>query len=248
MQRRQLLGADKKVTTFRWMGGVTVGVMLTKRKRETGPKGPCVTRKTRRGQRGGRSVSAVRNAAPSRPSARAGKPQSSRFVNHSGRKHIWSAKAANRLAARKDVKQLIEKLPSDFGHLDRVVSRSVVHRLGVGRPVGPWARFKASWHVYSYKCRHMGAHAEGDNPLHFLALRSPRAGLADLEELLGRLPKPDPYKCIDNHCESCGSVTTKVVPRDGPSRVTTRRCSACRSIRSRRRVRREKSPDVLGFR
>jgi hypothetical protein len=172
---------------------LTVGVNVVARKREKGPKGPSFsTRKSRRGQRGGRKVlSAVDSAARPSPRPSPAISKISRRLNHSGRKHWWTVKAANKLAARKDVQQFVREMPWDFGHLSRTQARRLTTALAIGSP--HWVRFRDAWHVYSYRARHIGARPEGRDPLHFLALRSPKAGGADLEELISFLPqRPQP--------------------------------------------------------
>jgi hypothetical protein len=223
LRRRVLrlqLGVNRKSTAVRWMGSLTVGVEFPSGKRTKGPKGPSSSqRKTRRGQRGSGNgflscfidreasrllVSAVRSAAPNTTPAPQGKPRTSRVVNHSGRKFLWAVKAANRIAARKPVLQLMEKVPGDFGHLSRAEASAAVRELGVGDS-SRWVKFSRWWHLYSYKCRHLGVPTEGSNPLHFLCLRAPHVGGLDLLELIQHLrpPSPPPRHTV---CRSCGNV------------------------------------------
>lgn len=187
---------------------MTVRVEISPRKAREGAEKSFHTRKTRRGQRRGKERVRVRQTRTLCPPALDWNAQSPRKVNHRGRKHLWAVVAANRLSARKEVRRLIEKLPEDLGYLSRSRARDLVKDLGVGiRPA--WNRFARSWHVYSYKARHMGAHPEGSNPLHFLGLRAPHVGGDDLMDLLGRSglrPAPPPaYPGRRRVCRSCGS-------------------------------------------
>jgi len=219
--KRQQLGVDRKGTATRWMGSLTVRVEVSRAKAGEGAERSFRSqRKTRRGQRGGfwrtvlltkdvarMVVSAVRCAAPTTPSAPAEKTRSSRFVNHRGRKFLWAVKAANRLAARQVVQRLIQKLPEDLGYLSRSRAREVVRDLGVGE-TDRWEMYRRWWHVYSYKCRHIGAPVEGQSPLHFLGLRAPHVGGWDLLSLLReanlRPRSPSPLRLHVQACRSCG--------------------------------------------
>lgn len=223
--RRLQLGANRKSTAVRWIGSWTVGVQVPCEGGQRGRKVLPKPRKTRRGQRGGASglarlavtkevarllVSAVRNAAPRHTSALDEKTRSSRVVNHKGRKFLWAVKAANRIAARNPAPQLMKEVPSDFGHLSRSQARATVKRLGVGE-TNRWELFSRRWHLYSYKCRHMGAPTEGSNPLHFLCLRAPHVGgldLMDLLDLSGLRPADPlpPPRLVNAVCRSCGYV------------------------------------------
>jgi len=223
---RLQLGVDRKSTASWWMGSLTVRVGIVRVKAGEGAeKSFRSQRKTRRGLRGGATglarlrvtrevahllVSAIRTAAPVTSTAPEGETRSSRVVNHKGRKFLWAVKAANRIAARKPTKQLIEVVPSDLGRLSRSQAREAVRALGVGDSVR-WARFARSWHLYSYKCRHVGVPTEGQSPLHFLGLRAPQTGGEDLMELafLSGLrpravtPPPPPRHVV---CRSCGYI------------------------------------------
>lgn len=211
---------------------MTVGVVLSREKADKGAERSFLPRKTRRGQRGGGQiyvdrdvarllVSAVRNAAPRPPPALNEKPQNSRRVNHQGRKHLWAVKASNRLAARKPVAELIREMPWDFGHMSRSEAKRFVNVLALGSD--RWNRFSEWWHVYSYKCRHIGTRPEGQNPLHFLALRSPRAGVADLEDLVFfNLRRPEPARPRFCRAIGCGKDI-----RDLPDHVRCGNCKTC---------------------
>jgi len=201
--RRLQLGENRKSTAIRWIGGLTVGVNFPRVKADEGAEKSFLTRKTRRGQRGGISglgrlfldreaarllVSAVRSAAPRSAPALDEKIPSPRKVNHMGRKHIWAEVAANRLARRKPVQQLIKKVPDDWGYMSRSAARRAVADLGVGTP--SWERYRDWWHLYSYKCRHMGARPRGKDPMSFLAGENPKVGAADLMDFLSRSDLP----------------------------------------------------------
>jgi hypothetical protein len=213
-RRRKLLrlqlGVNRKSTVTRWMNSWTVGVQLSKMKASERAERSLLTRKTRRGQRGGASgdsrlwvtrsvanllVSAVRNAAPGRTPALAEKVPSARKVNHSGRKHLWAVQAGNRLAARRPVQQLIEKVPDHYGYLSRSQARKMVRDMGIGE--SRFSRFRDWWHLYSYKCRHIGARSEGRDPMSFLAGRRPRVGAEDLFDFLSKSDLPRASRPID---------------------------------------------------
>lgn len=109
--RRCLLGVTLKATRIWWIGQVTVRVMAVVRSKSTRPvrekadhgaEKSCLPRRKRRGLRGGKRR-ALR-CAPQNPPATASKSQSSRRVNHTGRKFIWAVKASNVL--RKDCEKL----------------------------------------------------------------------------------------------------------------------------------------------
>jgi hypothetical protein len=214
---------------------MTVGVVLSREKADKGAETVLPPRKTRRGQRGGASglariwldreasrlvVSAVRSAAPTDATpALKEKPQSARRVNHQGRKHLWAVRASNRLAARKPVAELIKEMPWDFGHMSRSEAKRFANVLGVGSD--RWNRFRDWWHEYSYKCRHIGCRPEGRDPLHFLALRSPKAGVQDLEDLVFfNLPRPGPPRIRFCRATGCG--------RDVSGLPDHMHCSCCR--------------------
>lgn len=205
-ERRLQLGAYRKSTAIRWIGCWVVRILFAAGKRMKGLKSPSLNKKTRRGQRGhGKSERDLsRSSTLPKTPARTEKPQSSRKFNHSARKHWWAVKAANRLSAREPVKQLIKEMPWDFGHMSSSQAKRFADALRIGSP--RWVKFRDSWHVYSYRCRWIGARPEGRDPLHFLALRSPRAGGADLEELFSFLPRqapPEPPR-ITRFCRRCG--------------------------------------------
>jgi len=243
--RRLQLGACKKLTVTWWIGGWTVGVHLSRAKAgKRAEKSNLSPRKTRRGQRAGASrlgrflrdthvdreaakllVSAVRYAAPLSPvRPPSEKTTSSRVVNHSGRKHLWAVKAGNRLAARRPVQQLVRKIDPDWGYLSRTRARQAVEALNLDGPT--WRRFSDWWHVYSYKCRWIGAveSREGRDPISFLAGRNVAVGANDLFSLLGelrglgQLPPPEPLprgpRVVDTLqvCEVCGFVGTPLAP------------------------------------
>jgi len=206
---RLQLGVNRKSTVTWWIGCWVVRIHTTVRKQVKGPKGPALPRRTRRGQRGGSKMSASRSAALLPTPALPSKTRSSRKVNHVGRKFLWAVKAANRLAARRPVRQLMEKVPEDYGYLSRRQAADCVRDLGVGE-TERWERFRRSWHLYSYKCRHVGAPVEGQSPLHFLCLRAPHVGGLDLLSLLrdaGLRPRtPEPPRLRTQVCRSCGYV------------------------------------------
>lgn len=208
--RRLQLGANRKSTAFRWIGGWTVRVHFSREKAEERAEKSKPSRgKTRRGLRGGACglerilvdresakllVSAVRNAAPGTSPALAEKKTSSRVVNHQGRKHLWAVMAGNRIASQASTKRLVKRIPDDFGYLSRSRAKKAVE--GLGMDSEQWKRFARSWHVYSYKCRYMGAVASraGKDPLSFLTGLQPKVGANDLLDFLSRsdLPRPEP--------------------------------------------------------
>jgi len=201
-------GVNRKLTTTRWIGGLTGRVNFPREKASVkAERSVRSTRKTRRGQRGGRkSASAVCHAAPSSPRPSSRKTQSVRVLNHSGRKFWWAERAANRLAARKPVLQLIKEMPWDFGHMSKGQARGLSQALDIGS--ARWVQYTRWWHLLSYRCRFVGVPSPSSDPLHFLALRSPRAGGADLEELLlfsGLRPDPPPDPFLRRRfCSTCG--------------------------------------------
>jgi len=202
---RLQLGVNRKSTVVRWMNSLAVRVELSKMKANEGAEKSFLTRKTRRGQRAGASglarlrvdrgaakllVSAIRNAAPKQSSAPGEKTVSSRKVNHMGRKHIWALKAGNRLASRRLVQQLVKKIPDRWGYLSRSEAKRAVNDLDIP----PFWRFRDWWHVYSYRCRYIGARPEGKDPYSFLAGQNPRVGGWDLDDFLSRSDLPRSYE------------------------------------------------------
>lgn len=107
--RRYLLGATQKATRMWWIGQITVRVMYVERLpssrtvREKAHHGAEKSRLTRRRKRGLRKNRDRGNADPVHRQP-IPKSQSSRKVNHIGRKHIWALKAVSRL--RKDCERL----------------------------------------------------------------------------------------------------------------------------------------------
>lgn len=103
--RRYLLGATQKATRMWWIGQVTVRVMVVSRGNTTRPvrekahHGAEKSRLTRRRKRGLRLSRGVDRVSADPPSNRQplSKSQSSRKVNHMGRKHIWAQKASSNL-------------------------------------------------------------------------------------------------------------------------------------------------------
>lgn len=102
--RRYLLGATQKATRMWWIGQVTVRVMVvstgnsTRPVREKAHHGAEKSRLTRRRKRGLRAGRVDRVCAdPPKVRQPIPKSQSSRKVNHMGRKHIWAQKASSNL-------------------------------------------------------------------------------------------------------------------------------------------------------
>jgi hypothetical protein len=160
-----------------------VRVKFPREKAEEGVERSFRSRRKRpRGQRGGktRSMRELSRCVP-RPPAPEVKTGESRRVNHKGRVHLWAVTAANRIAARNPAKRLIEGLTDDVASAEWVEVRDHVLRSPA------FLSYAAGWHVYSYKCRHVGARPEGRDPWHFLCLRAPRVGAEDLMSLVAHL-------------------------------------------------------------
>lgn len=131
-EMRQCLGANRKVSTIRWIGGQTVGVCRVGRSSETFQ--PPVNwqvhrekaddgaeksfrrckRKRIRGQRRGKRRSREdksRSSSPRRPKDPKG--VNARSINHIGRKFIWGERARSTLVKSKYFRVLERSLPQN---------------------------------------------------------------------------------------------------------------------------------------
>jgi len=159
-------------------------------------------RKTRRGLRGGKSLSAVGYAARA-PSAHAEKGASSRVVNHKGRKYLWAMKAANRLASLKPTQRLLEAFPENETELrrwKRAVHAENRRRLALNPNRVPLlTQYLRRWHVlasHARKCDIPPICAFEEGPWKFLKMRTPCWGAADLLDLAAHLA-PDATSSSD---------------------------------------------------
>jgi len=124
--RRYLLGATQKATRVWWIGQVTVRVMDVSRwyttrpvreKAHYGAERSSLIKKSNGGLRGTGSV----------PRQTVDKSQSSRLINHMGRKHIWAQKALK--ALRVSAERVNKKFPTHFDEMsDRQLLRDKMRR------------------------------------------------------------------------------------------------------------------------
>jgi hypothetical protein len=121
---RQCLGADRKVSTFRWIARQTVGVCrfprgapklawVGREKAEDGAERSLrrCKRKRQRGQRRGKRRSRVgktRSSSPRRPKLPKG--VNARCINHSGRKFLWGERRRSQLVSSQHFRLVVKEV------------------------------------------------------------------------------------------------------------------------------------------
>jgi hypothetical protein len=151
--RRLQLGANPKLIAIRWMGQMTVQVMMNRglRTRPSAPKKAdvraeksCRHRRRKRGLRKGKVRSRVCHTRRSHSSpAISSKTQSARFVNHRGRKFIWAVSTSNQF--RKDCQKYLKV--KKFVSTDGKVAKH--------RPIGIRSRLRRRWVILSQRAKQL---------------------------------------------------------------------------------------------
>lgn len=215
------------------MGCQIVGIWLPQMK-TSGRVGnqPCASsrKRGRRAHRAGTRTSRVGRSTPRQRSrrevcnlatgGRGGPPppktSSLRKMNHSLRKHLWAAKAANRLAATPVASRLIKNFPAriaEYGDsytwaefCKEVLSSTSKESPAHGRRKAQLEAYRLRWHRVHAHGEKMGLHPNivvYRNPLKFLMVRSPLVGDWDLLlEHLYELGLPVPRKALPPVWES----------------------------------------------
>lgn len=195
---RLLRGVTRKFGDIRWTKHLPVGGRCSRMKADKGAERSLPSHgKTRRGLRAGKTVSAIGTAAPVR-TAPLGKNESSRVVNHKGRKYLWAVKAANRLASSGPATRLLQALPDESGNFKRFQSE-VLRVNKERRERNPsrlplWSQYRQQWVKIAHHAQACGIPpiaAVDVGPWKFLKVRSPKFGAADLLEL-AFFVRPDP--------------------------------------------------------
>lgn len=203
LRRRSLrlfLGANRKLETFRWIGGQTVGVCqlfrapclsaVHRQKPEEGAERSFPLRhgKRVRGQRRGRPRSrGDKPRSNSAPSARLPKGVSARVVNHKGRKFLWAERKRSNLVKSSFFDFLVRSCRGY--HLDDAHDRTLFLRDRLGDP---------KWEGWTAHVRSLRRHArnagipEGANPfqksaLDFIATNTPLGGEVGFLDILAGL-------------------------------------------------------------
>jgi hypothetical protein len=206
-ERRQFLGANRKVRTFRWIGRQTVGVcqlvrapcLLTAKvvcvKAEDGAERSFSRHreKRRRGQRVGKRRSRggkPRSNSPIRPKPPKG--VSARQVNHSGRKIWWAERRRAEICRSKHFRRfsrILDPFQGDDGH------RALMFRVLSGtRGFDEWALYLRSLRRHAVKLGiPRGANPFSRSAVDFLLTNTSHGGgLAFLDILEGLRKKTSP--------------------------------------------------------
>lgn len=216
--RRYLLGATQKATRLWWIGQVTVRVMDVSRRKSTRP----VREKAQHGAEKsfpytGKKVDGLRNPVP----ANQPKAQSSRKVNHIGRKFIWAVVASNSL--RKDCKKLAKVIhTSTLGDQGRRRKSLLTH-------------CRAKWQRLHLRAELLGIPYQAAFHRTFTSYLDIETSLGNTretwEDILDGLPRPvDPSREDITHeygKARGGRIVTRRSSPDGNILPVRRACRAC---------------------